>query len=286
MYVCVFEWSIGKCLICMYSTTKWHLKHVSRSIALAGPKVESHSKTTYERMLYIYIHFNVCIFVLHVLWDLWGLGTLGFLAWLPFWLPRQLNSSWGNTWNVFVDKHDHESFFVPLQMVDISCSPNAFVSLDLHMYTCIHIYICSYLYLWVRFAITPWHLLYCFYPLCFCFLLRFLWFVCDFHASFRLVCVRSLLSFTSPIHSHTYTHALLRTRRYLTLTLSLSLSHCCSPTLPLVAWCELSALVFWLRFGICSAYSLLCSTHICYSWSGCSLCIRYRYSALLLPLLL
>lgn len=106
---------------------------------------------------------------------------------------------------------------------------NAFVSLHLHTCVYVYMYLCGYMYCTHAYVVHYSVLCSLLLLLFFGFLLRFLWFVCDFHASFRLVCVRSLLGYASNMHTDTHTHTRMQSYvliscPFTSLSLSLSLS--------------------------------------------------------------
>lgn len=96
-----------------------------------------------------------------------------------------------------------------------------FICIRVCMYICI--YVCGYMYCTHVYVVHYSVLCSLLLLLFFGFLLRFLWFVCDFHASFRLVCVRSLLGYASNMHTDTHTHTVIRSY-LMPLHLPLSLS--------------------------------------------------------------
>lgn len=137
---------------------------------------------------------------------------------------------------------------------------NAFVSLHLHMCVYVCMYICGHMYCThvcvVHYSVLCSLLLLLFFS----FLLRFLWFVCDFHASFRLVCsfAFELRYKQAHRHSHTRTHA---------RTQSNVLISCPFGSLSLCLLHNLRDSSFGFAWGLAPAY-----THICSSSSGCCLC--------------
>lgn len=184
--------------------------------------------------MYICMWALVCVSVCGF-WYFLLLGYhLGFLG-------RHSPSSWGNSWNVFVDKHGHESLHVSSEGSELAkCL--CFASFA---YVCVCIYVCGYMYCTHVYVVHYSVLCSLLLLLFFGFLLRFLWFVCDFHASFRLVCVRSLLGYASNMHTDTHTHTHTRTQSYVLISCPFS-SLFLSLSFAQFAWCEL-----WLRFGTC-----------------------------------
>lgn len=204
--------------------------------------------------MYVHIHVSAFVYVWLLVFPLLGYH-LGFLG-------RHSPSSWGNSWNVFVDKHDHESFHVS--------SEGSELAKCLFRFICIRVYICMYLcgYMYFTHVYVVHYSVFCslLLLLFFGFLLRFLWFVCDFHASFRLVCVRSLLGYASNTRTDTHTHT--RTQSYvliscpftsLYLSLSLGLSH------------NLRDASFGFALGLATAYTHNCSFCCCFL-CRCSSC--------------
>lgn len=227
--------------IFMYSRVKWHLKHVSSSIALAHvaghDANEEHSRSLYKcaQCTFVHMHVSVCVCVCVAS----GISSCLATIWASLAGTVRAAEATHETCLLINTAMNHCTF--PARGVSWQ---NAFVSLHLHTCVYVYMYLCGYMYCTHVYVVHYSVLCSLLLLLFFGFLLRFLWFVCDFHASFRLVCVRSLLGYASNMHTDTHTRIqqsyVLISCPFTSLSISLSLSFA------QFAWCEL-----WLRFGTC-----------------------------------
>lgn len=223
----------------MYSRVKWHLKHVSSSIALAHvaghDANEEHSRSLYKcaQCTYIYMWARLCM--------------------CGFWYFPCLATIWASlAGTVRAAEATHETCLLINTTMNHFTFPargvswqNAFVSLHLH--TCVHMYVSMWVYVFYTcICCTLLSVLFA----AFASVLRFLvalFMICLWFS--RLVSF-SLRSFAFGLrfqhtyrYSYTHTHTVIRS--YL-MPLHLPLSFSLSRSFAQFAWCEL-----WLRFGTC-----------------------------------
>lgn len=251
----------------MYDKTKWHLKHVSSSTALAqrwAPLIHM----TYVCVLYVWGCASVCACIVKLrtwFWLLCVRVSVCAVAWPAFGFLLAAERSWGNSWNVFVDKHDHESFVSRLSL-------NPFLSVRYcfawFAYTFVYVY--AYVCMFVFYTTLP----------VVSFLLVALFTICLRFS--RLVCSCSLLSFTSQKHTLAFVCSLVprANARSLIYALTPAQALAIAPTIALT-------LTHAPTHALTHAFSLLlwAWTRIAYAFYHAHLLLKLRLFPLLLALL-